>query len=122
MEQILSDVGERLPTFCELVSHTLSNYYFFGMSSRGKHEVMNEVLCQGKGSQGWVSEKAADRPGAAMFSRCVRESRGAVLKLSGGRGTEHRSGSGKRGCSYRFGPRTLRQTIASSLMSSSPTG
>lgn len=36
-----SDVGERLPTFCKLVSHTLSNYYFRGMASRGKHEVMN---------------------------------------------------------------------------------
>lgn len=26
----LSDVGERLTTFCKLVSHMLSNYCFFG--------------------------------------------------------------------------------------------
>lgn len=56
-----------------------------------------------------------------MCRQCVRELREVVTKLSGGGGTKHLSGSGKQGCSYRFGLRTLRQTIASSLMRSSET-
>lgn len=57
---------------------------------------------------------------ATTCSQYVRKLREAETKLSGGGGIEHLSGSSKQGCLYRFGPRTLRQTIASTLMRSSP--